>query len=169
MKRYITTEVDISYLEPIESMSQIGIDKENNRVYYVNPDTGRQGEPYFKAYNNKSVGKASSIARISFLAPKYIFHRNSDGKSNWILSSKERKQMVEYLNKKSAFFNVTSWQYAMYTWNLEWGFFSDGFPEDKFSSAIDAYVKGHFDSSKNLEHPSYLQSTLIMPDYTKLQ
>lgn len=168
MKRYIKTIEDVSELEPIESMARVGKDDEANMVYYVNPDLNRIGEPYFKVYDNISHPKAKHIARISFLEPRYIVHKEEAGKQTWRLNSSERKKMISYLNKKSPFFGISFFQYAMYNWNLEYGFLDIDFDESLYHDPIEAYKEGFFDTKENVNHPSYLPSYLEIPDYTKL-
>ena len=168
MKRYIKSVDDANELEPIVSMSRIGLDSKETMLYYVNPDTNRAGEPYFKVYDNISHNKATHIARISFLEPRYIRHRDEAGKQPWKLSSSEKKKMLNYLKGSSGFFKMTFFQYAMYLWNNEYGFF-DGVPLDgKFENIMVAYAKGFYDTEENIGHPSYLSSYLEIPDYTKL-
>ncbi len=169
MKRYIKNVEDLSYLEPIESMSQIGSDETAKMVYYVNPDTNRRGDPYFKVYDNILRSKARTMTRISFLEPKYVIHKPDRGMKSWKLNKSEIKSMIKYLNKRSALFKITNWQYAMYMWNLEFSFFSKGFDENKYDNSVIAYVKGYYDVEENLNHPSYLPSYLEMPDYLLLK
>lgn len=167
MKRYIKTIETTAGLEPIESMARVGVDTDSNMIYYVNPDLNRIGEPYFKVYNNTSHQKANKIARISFLTPKYIEHRDESGKQPWKLNSSDRKKVCNYLNKKSPFLGVTFFQYAMYNWNLEYGFL-DHTLDEKYDSPLSAYKDGFFDTEENLSHSSYLASYLVIPDYTQL-
>ena len=44
-------------------------------------------DPYFKVYNNTSEPRATAVARISILRPKYVKH--SDGLKTFILGNKE--------------------------------------------------------------------------------
>ena len=44
-------------------------------------------DPYFKVYNNTSEPRATAVARISILRPKYVKH--SDGLKTFILGKKE--------------------------------------------------------------------------------
>ena len=44
-------------------------------------------DPYFKVYNNTSEPRATAVARISILRPKYVKH--SDGLNTFILGKKE--------------------------------------------------------------------------------
>lgn len=169
MKRYIHTTKNLDGLEPIESMSKIGVDNSANMVYYVNPDLNRVGEPYFKVYDSISHPKATHIARISFLESRYIIHRDEAGKQPWKLNSSEKKKLVTYLNKKSGLVRVTNWVYSMYLWNYEYGFFDNIEIDDtKYSNVVEAFADGLYDIDENIRHPSYLPSCLIMPDYTQL-
>lgn len=169
MKRYIKNIEDLSQLEPIESMSRIGLDKSSNMLYYVNPDTNRVGEPYFKVYDNITHSKSTHIARISFLKPNYIIHRDEAGKQPWKLNSSEKKKMVKYLEKKSGFFKMSLFQYSMYLWNNEYGFFDEIDLNDDFENTMIAYSKGFYDFTDVADHPSYLRSDLTMPDYMLLK
>ena len=168
MKKYIKNTEDLSQLEPIESMSRIGLDRDSNMLYYVNPDTNRVGEPYFKVYDNITHGKATHIARISFLEPRYIIHRDEAGKQQWKLSSAEKKKMIKYLQKKSGFFKMTLFQYSMYLWNNEFGFFDKIELPTQYENTMIAYSKGFYDSTAISRHPSYLRSDIVMPDYMLL-
>ena len=167
MKRYIKSITDTTELEPIVSMSKVGLDSKENMLYYVNPDINRVGEPYFKVYDSISHKKATHIARISFLEPRYILHKDETGKQPWKLSSSEKKKMLNYLNKSSGFFKMSFFQYAMYLWNNEYGFFDDKSLEE-YENPMIAYAKGIYDIEENIHHPSYLPSYLEIPDYTKL-
>ena len=168
MKRYIRNTIQFEDLEPIESMSRIGLDKDANMLYYVNPDLNRVGEPYFKVYDSITHPKATHIARISFLEPKYIVHRDEAGKQPWKLSSSEKRKLIKYLDSRSGFFKMTFFQYAMYLWNNEFGFFdSIQLPED-LDNAMVAYAAGFYDDTSVASHPSYLRSNLLRPDYSKL-
>lgn len=169
MKRYIRNIVKVDDLEPIESMSQIGSDETANMVYYVNPDTNRRGDPYFKVYDNILRSKAKHMTRISFFEPKYIIHKPDKGMKYWKLNTSEIRAVIDYMNRRSALFRITNWQYAMYMWNMEFSFFNNGFDENKYDNAVMAYVDGFYDDEEHLGHPSYVPSFTQIPDYTKLK
>lgn len=168
MKRYIRNDQSIEELEPIVSMAKVGVDDVGKTVYYVNPDLNRIGDPYFKVYDNISHTKATHIARISFLEPRYVSHRDEAGKQPWKLNSSEKKKMVAYLNQKSGIVKTTNWIYCMYLWNNEYGFFDSISLDEKYSHGVFAYKDGFYDTDENLKHPSYLPSYLQIPDYTVL-
>lgn len=170
MKKLVYSKNDS--LEPIYSMSQVGLDRDGRMIYYVNPDNHRVGDPYFKVYNGTSQQISTSLARISFLSASYIIHSNSDGKEQWILNSKEKKRLDKFLRSKSvrSELSISVWNHMKYLWNMEMNIFndSDQFDPETFRSEEDAYMNGFYDTEINLSNPSYLASTLTQPDYTKL-
>ncbi len=168
MKRYIKNVEEHLELEPIVSMARVGLDDSAKMLYYVNPDDRRVGDPYFKVYNNISHRIATEIARISFLEPRYIVHRDEAGKQPWKLNSSEKKKMINFLSKKSGFLNLTFWQYTMYHWDNEYGFLHNQFDTTRYNNILEAYADGFYDTEENLNHPSYLRSDLQMPDYMQL-
>lgn len=153
------------FLEPIETMSTIGRNENPSFAVTVNPDSGRMGDCYFKYFNSADYRTADKLARISFTEPKKVIHKNTDGKQEWELNVKDKKILCKFLSSKSRKYkslNITNWQSALYHWNYEYGFFTYDYPDD-YGLEIEAYLDGFYD---NIEHPSYLKSTLRMPDYT---
>lgn len=77
-----------------ERVVTTGLDTMN---FYVSgngaKDRNYGDSPYFKIFNGKTLRSSSKVTRISFLAPKYVIHKNE----KWILNSKERKLLVQYL------------------------------------------------------------------------
>jgi hypothetical protein len=126
----------------------------------VNRKEFRKGNPYFKVFNHNSYVRATKVARISFLEPKYIIHK--DRKENWILNGDEKEQLIDLLELPSTntFRNgkkLTNWQKAMAQYNLENGLIGD------IEDAEDCLLK----NTKNF-HTQPLPIDLKMPDYTKL-
>lgn len=144
----------------VYSMATVIKSQQYNVLITADPDVDHIGEPYFKFYNNASFDKASKIARISFLEPKYIHHKNARGHfDDWVLNSKERKLLVELLTKKVSHFKsngekMTGWEYAISQFNNEKGYEQE-------------------DTENNLLPNKLLDDSvafnLPMPDYTKLQ
>lgn len=92
----------------------------------VNPDRKRnlKGMEYFKLYNSADPTKATKIARIKFREADYVIHKNNGGKKNWILNSRERRQLEKMLNSPSS--DVLSgrqrvWDEMIYHFNNEAG------------------------------------------------
>lgn len=164
MKRYIQRDY-----EYVEAMSTIGKHVKPNFTVAVNPDRGRKGDCYFKYYNSNDYHKAKKVARINLRIPSYIQHKNSDGKEDWILNSKAKSALVDYLNNESdQWLNVTNWQSCLYHWNREKGLLDDPFPRDTYYSQIEAFLSGYYDTEENLSNPSYMSSQSKMPDYNQL-
>lgn len=67
-------------------------------------------DPYFKVYNNTSEPRATAVARISILRPKYVKH--SDGLKTFILGKKEigfvKKTLLEPIHGYE-----TAWKYMI--------------------------------------------------------
>ena len=140
--------------EHIEEMATVFRDKDSKQLCQVNPDRGRKGLEYFKLYNSDSYDTSNSIARISFREPKYINHKNSDGKENWILNSKQKKALVKALNLPSKKYKgYNNYQTAIIDFNNEKGL------------DIDLTEENLVD---DLKYPDYLPIDLPMPDYMKL-
>ena len=95
----ILVKTSYTNLETIEANApSVGTFEES--LCLVTPDSKRVGEPYFKICNNVSFTKADSIARISFLEPKYIEdHKDESGKVPYKLSSKQIQQMIRFFDK----------------------------------------------------------------------
>lgn len=83
----------------------------------VSYDENRVGEPYFKVFNSSSYTKATKIARISFLEPKYIVHNMNYGMENWILNSKEKQNLITMLTTEVD--GISNWKFAILQYNLE--------------------------------------------------
>ncbi len=97
-----------------------------NMCIAVNPDRKRnlKGMEYFKLYNSADPTKATKIARIKFREADYVIHRNNGGKKNWILNSRERRQLEKMLNSPSsdAFSGGSRvWDEMIYHFNNEAG------------------------------------------------
>ena len=140
------------------------IAKGNNNFIAVNPDPSRgwYGEEYFKVYNNDNARKADKVIRIKFRSAQYVYHKNSDGKQDWILNSKERKQLIDLLNKQSKLPGFTNWQYAIIQFNTE--AYMDENPEIFKTLTLEKQQN----MDKNDPRKYYLPIDLEMPDYTKL-
>ena len=84
----------------------------NNGVFItVNPDIKRNWSSenaYFKIYNSENYRKATKVARITLIVPKYIIHSNDDGKGNWDLSSSERKLLDNIMHSKKN--GISNWE-----------------------------------------------------------
>lgn len=118
MKRYI-----VDPLEPIECMSLVSVDTQNNINVQVNPDHNRLEDPYFKVYNNARFESSDKVARISFLEPIYIVHaeRYNCGRNNWFLNSKEKKRLIDFLIQEHSHHDtvMTTYQFSILMFNSE--------------------------------------------------
>lgn len=141
-------------LIPMYEMSMAWISKQNNKCVWVENPSGHNNK-YFKYLNGASYQKADRVARISMLKPAYLEHVDYDGKDNWKLTSKEKKELVDLMrqtNKKYA--PCTNWQAVLITYN-----------EDNFAIDFDETINGTFDKT---EFPDALDINYPMPEYTKL-
>lgn len=109
--------------EPIEiqAMSTVFSDRNLGISIQINADENRRGLPYFKYYNSFQYSKATKIARISFKSADYVIHKNSDGKQNWFLNSKEKRLLMTALQLKPVYFShgFTVWQKLIIQYNAE--------------------------------------------------
>jgi len=65
-----------TYEGTLNEMATIGIDKKSTiRLYQLNPDTSRVGNPYFKIYDTLNWRKATHVARILFKEPIRVIHK----------------------------------------------------------------------------------------------
>lgn len=155
----INKAIDEDYLYEFASIA-----KGNNNFIAVNPDSSRgwYNEEYFKVYNNDNARKADKVIRIKFRSAQYVYHKNSDGKQDWKLNSKERKQLIDLLNKQSKLPGFTNWQYAIIQFNTE--AYMDENPEIFKTLTIEKQEN----MDENNPQKYYLPIDLEMPDYTKL-
>lgn len=153
MKIFANQRLEASY--ELDAMATIYRDEKGRFSISVNPDPNITGDEYFKLYNNAKKSAADKVARISFREAKYIYHKNADGKGDWILNSKEKQYLINALQKKAKFpyQNYTNWQKAILLFNDE-----KDLDQEKTLANI----------GKNLPYPKYLPFDLEMPDYTKL-
>lgn len=166
MKKWIHTSTDE---RSILGMSTVAYTEDPQQCVLVNPDSRRRGDPYFKYLDASSYMKATRLARISFLAPKLISHSNPRGMRRWKLNSRECRQLQNFLKSKDMSCPaLTVYESAKFCWNKEWQFIGQVTPEG-YTSREAAYLDGYYDNQDNLQHPSYLPSTLKQPDYTKLE
>ena len=139
----------------INEMSIAWIDNEAKRCCWVeNPNTHEND--YFKYYDSFSYRKANHIARISLIKPEYLIHRNNDVKKNWILTNKEKKELVNLMNSPSKTKEgFTNWQATLIQYNLD-NFFIQ--PKDT--------IEGTFDKKK---YPKAFDINTPMPNYMELK
>jgi hypothetical protein len=144
-------------LQPIFEMSSAWTDDRSNRCVWVENPNGYSNR-YFKYLNNSSYRRAKLVARIWIDKPEYVKgHKNSDGKTEWILTSKEKKELVTLLNAPSeAHDNTTNWQEILITYN-----------EDNFQIPPMRTIKGNIDFSKYRNQKPYDINT-PMPNYLEL-
>lgn len=169
MKLYKNGELIRSGSEPIYSMAQIGQNEKPSFCIWVNPDQGRNGNPYFKMFDAQRYTSAEKSIRIGLLEPKLIFH--ADGKKIWNVTKSDLKELDRFMSKKSRkYAGYTNWQATIYDWNYEYGYIQPS-PEDMYDSDIDAFFDGFYDTKENLSKPSYIPHTqrqIIYSDEIKL-
>lgn len=66
----------------------------------IGPIGEETDEPAFAAFNANNLGEATKMCRLSFLSPKYIHHEEMYYCDNWILSEKEKKELMDILRQK---------------------------------------------------------------------
>ena len=137
---------------PLYEMSSGWFDKKENRCAWVeNP--GNPNNQYFKYGNDIGINKATKVARISLLEPKYLYHR--DKAYIWALTNKEINNLINILKSPSdKHKGLTKWQDLLITYN------EDNFyilPEDTINNNINYK-----------ECPKAFNINTKMPDYTKL-
>ena len=164
-------KIFVRHLDDIFCMATVGKHEHPNFMVAVNPDTKRVGTCYFKYYNNKDYESSDRVARIDFRSPTLIHHKNRDGKKPWRLNAKDIKNLIDYLPKQSDQYRnikVNNWQFALYSWNNECGLLGYNFPQI-YNSVLEAFLDGFYDTDINLSNPSYVASTLPIPNYKYLR
>ena len=82
----------------------IGIFPTDSRLVGFLPD------PYFKVYNNTSERRATAVARISILRPKYVKH--TDGLKTFVLGKKEIGFIIKTLSETIHGYE-SAWKYMI--------------------------------------------------------
>lgn len=139
----------------LNEMSMAWTSKQNNRCVWVENPSGHNNK-YFKYLDGITYGKAEKVARISLLKPEYINHNNIDGKQDWILNNKEKKELVMLMNAYNNLYrdyNCTNWQATLITYN-----------RDNFGLEHYETING-FDEQ---EYPDAFNINTIMPNYMLL-
>lgn len=140
--------------ERLDAMATVGRDYSVPMVVIVSPDPRRVGNEYFKIFNSDTFVGADKVARILFRKAEYVTHK--DSKKPWILNSKEKRALVNFLKSKSdkiGLTDYTNWQVAILQFNEE-----KGLDQKKTLENV----------GKNLPYPKYLPFDLKMPDYLTL-
>ena len=139
---------------PLNEMSMAWVDKNAGKCVWVeNPNT--HVNKYFKYYNSFSYHKANAVARISLKEPKYLEHKNLDGKQDWKLTNKEKKELVKLMQSQSKVHKgYTNWQVTLIQYNF-----------DNFFIQPEETINGTFDRQ---EFPQAFDINYPMPDYTQL-
>lgn len=145
----------------IYEMSRFSNIREMDACIWVDPSSSRNGH-YFKLYNRESPEKATRLSRIDFDAPKYIIHR--DRLPLWKLDGREKKDLINFLDKQYPEERHTNWEHLVFLWNSEY----------LSQNGIDILKGKFFDGSYNkgekyeIKNPNYIQSNIPRPDYMKL-
>ena len=139
-------------------MVTIKRDIQNNKCITVNPDSNKEGNPYFKYYNHQSYNSATAVIRILFKEPGFVIHKNYDGKDFWNISVSDKKILMKILmSPYSANKNYTIWDYAKYQWNYEYLEVDIDFED---------YVNGEYDDFYK-DNPSYVSSKEQIKNYNQ--
>lgn len=138
----------------LNEMSMAWVDQKGNKCCWIE-NSNNHNNQYFKYLDSFSYRKANSIARISLREPKYIIHKNIDGKSNWKLNNKEKKELIKLMNEPSeSYEGLTNWQTTLVQYNF-----------DNFYIPPIQTIKGTFDKEK---YPNAFDINYRMPDYSIL-
>jgi hypothetical protein len=70
--------------EYLDEMSTVCRDNQNNVSIAVNPNSERQGHPYFKFYNNVYYGDAAKVVRILFNSADYVDNKNAEDQKSYV-------------------------------------------------------------------------------------
>lgn len=135
-------------------MSVAWVSKQNNRCVWVENPNGYENR-YFKYLNGVTYDKADKLARISLLSPNYVEHSYNGGKQTWELNSKEKKELVNLMNKPCSVNKAfTNWQKTLAQYNL-----------DNFAIEYDETFYSTFNKE---EYPNAFDINTPMPDYSGL-
>lgn len=138
----------------LNEMSIAWIDKSSNKCCWVENPTGYNNK-YFKYVNSFSYIKGDHMARISLLQPKYLEHKVMEGKKHWKLSNKEKKELINNMEKQNKTFpKYTNWQITLAQYNM-----------DNFGIDIIDTLNNNFDMQ---EYPDAFTIDYPMPDYMQL-
>lgn len=146
--------------ELLFEMATVHRDMTENISIAVNPDSKKIGDPYFKFYDSTDYTKAKRVISIFFTKPGYTKH--SDGKKLCVLNHDDKKLLVKTLksiSKKYKACGFTVWDAAKYDWNYEYL---------KIDIEPDEFISGSYDELYK-DVPSYVPSTLKMPDYMQIE
>lgn len=140
----------------VVEMANVLVDQDKNVSIQINLREGLNTN-YFKFYNHQDYERADKVCRISIYKPKYIEHRNLDGKKNWVLNSSERKKLIKCLTEVDEDSGRPFWQELIIAFNKEK-------PGDPLSAK-----ETRKNTMDNLIHPDHLPIDLPMPNYTELR
>lgn len=110
---FLTENRDLDMI--FEMSKAFSMNNPKGTIWVENP-TGYNNK-YFKLYNNSSISKATKVARISMLTPKYLEHSDGSGKKNWILTKNQIKNLVSVLDSESEYDGITNWELLILTYN----------------------------------------------------
>lgn len=118
---------------------------------------------YFKYYDCSLYTMAKKVARIRLDKAVYVGGNHKEGnKKKWILSDREKAELVELLKSPSDRYNgLSRWQEVIITYN-----------DDNFNLNYMQTINGEFDKAqRDPKMPKHLVPLPIdypMPDYTKI-
>lgn len=138
----------------LNEMSMAWVDKKTNKCCWVENANTHNNE-YFKYFDSFSYRKADAVARISLKEPKYLDHKNFDGKNNWKLNNKEKKELIELMNEPSKVHEgLSNWQTTLVQYNF-----------DNFWISPLETINNTFDKEK---YPKAFTLDTPMPNYMEL-
>lgn len=141
----------------LNEMSQAFGDKEYQVNVWVEPKNKHEGsDKYFKYSDNSSYTKATKCCRINIEEPTVQYHKNIDRKMDWILTEKDKRDLVELLSSTySEIYKMTHWQQVLFTFN-----------SDRFQMKIDEFLRDDWGNKK--EYEGAYHKDFPMPDYMLL-
>lgn len=144
----------MQFKEFLDEMSTVF--RKEKTLCTVNPGFGRIGYSCFKLYNSNSLRTATKVARIKFLEPKYVFHKDENGLKPWIFNSKEKELLIKYLNLKEQFYDC------------ELSYFQIAIVKHNFESGLGNSEYDCLKKTKELKDNKYLKLDLQIPNYILL-
>lgn len=154
---YMECLYEMATIRPASSLDKLGI------LLAVNPDSNRDGNPYFKMYNSTSFYTATTVWRISFTESVFIKEHKGKIKASTSMNKSEKTKLIEYLSLESKDFRgSTIWDELKYRWNSEKDLMNNFSFSDYISGKADNYYKT-VDNKGN-----YVPFSLKMPDYNNL-
>ena len=143
-----------------------------NQFYLIAVDSSPHyiGNPYFKVFGREDRLGKPSIARISFIEPRYIIHYKNNAARQFRLNSKMKRMLIDFMNDPcddDGVEDLTNWQHAIIIYNRE----AIGKPLWKtrqWKQFDTEYILTHKDEINGTKLQHALPIDLKMPDYRLL-